>query len=773
MLTHLTLGQFQFRCYESDVAAVQETICSILDAYDKEHQPPRVKRPNSSHSEDEFRCDLSSTTGIDVERYSHTFDLPSALEANAVFSEAVLAELRSVTGSSVMVDEGTHSLVIDRANEFNVKFDVQRLFTRLQGIIDDALRTPVHVFHVNTSRLPSDVQVRRFCLIDQPNNLLRRTLVTPELAHRLPITCTWAASRHGPLDTAYASVSSGELPEAEQNVWLYATQSIASLHATLVADQDVQEPQRIPSPGLTERITRWVPAPDQHFEALDWRSRCNDYPEGKAPTVSLPDQELSVDDDYDHAGADDALLSLDNLLSDVKDMTTPHVDYRIASCGYGIDPVVPSTGTETAACKSPDYFLHAQRDIIEERLAPEGMDGLRRLLTMRQQAGKGKGKSKGKNKTKTRQVTAETVIPAAVCQPKTMPSPWRNPQPKPSQSLPQRKKPDHGNGHLAGTLSQCLETVKHYRGLVTAQVNIGKALFKRNLSSNGSGVISAQTLQDKLREGTLDSPIAFTQMITSAVDDTNRVLSLFRSPVPGSERMFGSKPLYAQSFFKLHFQDQAHIVELSSHSRQQVTTTILASCLLLYPDHVWDARFEVTGRKHTDMDDDLARIVRSIHMSPSANSLNWTYNGRGPVISRVLQKTALAIDTSYKGWALQMTEVQQYVLADTDKQCTARAGTRDDMIQQGRLWYEFSLLPDRDLFTENKTLGLGEAADCTQLSKEQIESMHQLTSGLIAQMNGVGMANCGPRGDAADLERIESAKQEYARARSEAELRMW
>lgn len=160
-------------------------------------------------------------------------------------------------------------------------------------------------------------------------------------------------------------------------------------------------------------------------------------------------------------------------------------------------------------------------------------------------------------------------------------------------------------------------------------------------------------------------------------------------------------------------------------------------------------------------------------MPPSANSLNWTYNGRGPVISRVLQKTALAIDTSYKGWALKMTEVQQYVLADTDKQCTACAGTRDDMIQQGRLWYEFSLLPDRDLFTENKTLGLGEAADCTQLSKEKVESMHQLTSDLIAHMDGVGMANCGPRGDAADLERIELAKQEYARARSEVELRMW
>lgn len=135
-------------------------------------------------------------------------------------------------------------------------------------------------------------------------------------------------------------------------------------------------------------------------------------------------------------------------------------------------------------------------------------------------------------------------------------------------------------------------------------------------------------------------------------------------------------------------------------------STILASCLLLYPDHVWEARFEVTARKHTDMDNDLARIVRSIHMPPSANSLNWTYNGAS-------RPKYLARDCSWDSHFVRRLDGHRCPKFINTKQCEAQVGTRNDMIQEGRLWYEFSLLPNCDLFTENKTLRLGEAAHCT------------------------------------------------------------
>ena len=180
-----------------------------------------------------------------------------------------------------------------------------------------------------------------------------------------------------------------------------------------------------------------------------------------------------------------------------------------------------------------------------------------------------------------------------------------------------------------------------------------------------------------------------------------------------------------------------------------------------FPKRQWDARLSITshGQISNKYYEEAKAIVANLQVAPSSDGKSFGLFTKTATTELRIQSAMLHRETChrlsdlYPDNVLRMREIQDLeVWQMTDKRCEyhATARTQPEMIEDRKLWWEFSLssLAADTILGENEKMEIGELAKWVPtdiLSKGVVKDLSSLAKDLVTRMDTIGYSNKGPK----------------------------
>ncbi|KAI9824258.1 MAG: hypothetical protein M1832_002065 [Thelocarpon impressellum] len=314
---------------------------------------------------------------------------------------------------------------------------------------------------------------------------------------------------------------------------------------------------------------------------------------------------------------------------------------------------------------------------------------------------------------------------------------------------------------LRASAVEMLELAQSHRGILRLEVEIGRIML-HGIPPKLAKPFTLDEWDSTLAQEGGRATETFTSMLTTSVEDTERIMQLVDAD---KERLFKQEPSASRIFYEFvcsNQQGEEITVEVNAEDfRYQVrkSSRLYGSAYLHYPKRNWDARLNVVGLAASRRDEEAARALVDNLYVPNDGALPNVFtlvNPKHLQLHYILAKRQIRHPVRNERVALQLTQVQDLVMhhhVSIRGATHASARPAADMVADPsgtRLWYEASLisLDMERAFQENIDLELGEDATWRpeDVLQNSLERLWKCTTDVVTRIDGVGAGNVGPAG---------------------------